>query len=83
MRERNFFQMQYVPRISGLEPMEFAYQELSDATVYRQPKQAVMIISDYIEKVYRDDRIFMQLTQCSVFIRYLDDISALNNNLLF
>ena len=52
----------------------------SNAMAYSQSKQAVMSASDYIETAYHDVRIFMQLTQCCVFIRHLEGVRALINN---
>ena len=71
MREQNASHMMYVLPISKLEPVEYFYQELTDATIYRQLKKAVMSASDYFET--RNVRIFMQLTQCCAFIRHLED----------
>ena len=42
--------------------MEHIYPKLSDAIAFSQQNQAVMSASDYIETVYPDVRIFMQLT---------------------
>ena len=80
MREKNAFYVTHISLISRLEPMEYVYPELSDVTAYSQPKQAVMSASDYIETTYHDVRIFMQLTQCCVFIRHLEGVRALINN---
>ena len=62
---------------------EVCYSEFSDVTAYSQSKHAVVGTSGYIETVYHDVGIFMQLTQCCVFIPPLDDVWTLINNLLF
>ena len=38
---------------------------------------------DYIERAYRDVRLFMQLTQCCIFMDHLDDVQSLNDNVIF
>ena len=65
--------MSYVSPVSREEPMKYVYPKLNDATAYNLSKQAVMSASDYIEATYRDVRIFMQLTQNCVLIRYIAD----------
>ena len=55
-----------------IREVEYFYPKLSDATVYNYSKQVVMSASDYIQPVYRDVSIFMQLTQNCAFIRYFD-----------
>ena len=62
-----------IPSILRFKPMEYFYPKLCDAIVYSYSKQAVMSASDYIETAYCDVRIFLQLTQCCVFIRHFDD----------
>ena len=59
MREQNAFHMTHVPPISRLEPTEYVKAKLSEATAYRQSKQAVRSASDYIDIVYRVVRMFM------------------------
>ena len=51
MRQQNVFHV-----ILKLDPMEYFYPELSDATLYNYSKQAIKSASDYIETAYRDVR---------------------------
>ena len=52
---------------------EVCLLEISHATPYSQSKQAAMSALDYIDLVYRDIRMFIQLTQCCVSIWHLAD----------
>ena len=73
MRKQNTFHMMYDQSTLRLDTIEYVYPKISDAVAYRQSKQAVKSASDYIETRYSDVRIFMQQTQCNVFIRHFND----------
>ena len=76
MRKQNVFHGTHIPPILNLGVMEYFNPTifLSDATVYNYSKLAVMTTSDYIKTAYRDLKIFMQVTQCCVFIRHFIDV---------
>ena len=66
--------MMYVPPILRLEHMKYVYLKICVTAACSQSKQAIMKASDYIETAYHDARVFMQLTQCCVFMQHFDDI---------
>ena len=74
--------MKHIPAILRIDPMKYFCSKFTDVTDYNYLKQAAMSASDYIKTVYRHLRILMHLTQCCVFIRYLDAVQPLINNLM-
>ena len=81
--EHNAFHVTHISPILRLESSKYSYRKLSDATVYNYSKQASSNASYYIETVYLDARILMQLTQYCVFIRRFYDLQQLINYLMF
>ena len=59
IREQTDFHVTHILPILRLEPMEYIYVKLREATVHSYSKQAVMSASDYIETTYHDVRIFI------------------------
>ena len=45
--EKNDFHVTHIPLILKLEPTEYFYPKLNDATLYNYSKQAIMRTSDY------------------------------------
>ena len=64
VQQKNAFHMTYVSPISRPEPMEYAFQEISDSAAYSKLNEVVISASSYIETVHQDVSIFMQQTQC-------------------
>ena len=86
MREQNAYHRTHILPTIRLEPMQYFYPKLRDATSYNYSKQEVMCASNYNEAAYRNVKIIIQLTHCCVFIWHLYnayDNNALINNLIF
>ena len=47
MREQNACDVTHIPLILKLDPTEYFYPKLNDATMFNDSKKAVMSVSDY------------------------------------
>ena len=71
------FHMMHIPPILRLEPKEYFYSNLSDATVYNYSKEAVMSVLDAL----RQRSVIRATNAVLFFIRNFDDIFI--NNFMF
>ena len=74
IREQHAFYVTQTPPILRLAHLEYFFLKLSDTTLLNYSKQAVMTALNYIRTAHSGVRVFVQLSQCYVFIRHLDDI---------